>query len=83
MKYFLLMSAFALTACSSPKLTSDRLTYEVICPMTMLHAKVDTITGYDYVYYRSSLAIYTGPDNNIKWREYPMTCVVSTINDGE
>jgi hypothetical protein len=74
MKYLLMVLVFALTACSSPKVTS---TYEVMCPMSMLHAKVDTITGYHYAYYKSRLSIYAGPDN---WREYPITCVVTQLN---
>jgi hypothetical protein len=78
MKYFLLMSAFALTACTTSSPRESRLTYEVMCPMSMLLAKVDTITGYHYYYTSSSLTIRTGPS----WREYPNNCVVSTINDG-
>jgi hypothetical protein len=79
MKYFLLMSAFALTACSPSKVTPDQLKqYEVTCPVTIQIAKVDTITGYQYNYHESSLTIYTGKE----YREYPKTCVVSEINDG-
>ena len=79
MKYILMALVFV--GCANPH--RPEVSYEITCPVNMITTKVDTITGYDYVYYRSSLAIYTGPDNNIKWREYPMTCVVSTINDGE
>jgi hypothetical protein len=79
MKYFLMASAFALTACSSPevKVTNQ---YEVTCPVTIQLAKVDTITGYQYNYYESSLTIYTG--KGLQYREYPKTCVVSMINAG-
>jgi hypothetical protein len=76
MKYFLMASAFALTACSfrEVKVTNQ---YEVTCPVTIQLAKVDTITGYKYKYYERSLTIY-----GIEFREYPPTCVVSMINAG-
>jgi hypothetical protein len=77
MKYFILMLAFAFTACSSSKEPSHLLTYEVTCPVTIQLAKVDTITGFGYKYYESSVMIYSA-----EFREYPKTCVVSRINDG-
>ena len=80
MRYTILALVF-LAACSAPQVTPDQLKqFEVTCPVTIQIAKVDTITAYQYNYYESSLAIYTG--KGMEYREYPKTCVVSEIHDG-